>query len=41
MHKLYTLKDKMASLMAQLVKGLQCGRPGFDPWVGNIPWIRE
>ena len=19
----------------------QCGRPGFDPWVGNIPWRRE
>ena len=20
---------------------LQCGRPGFDPWVGKIPWKRE
>ena len=20
---------------------LQCGRPGFDPWVGEIPWRRE
>ena len=20
---------------------LQCGRPGFDPWVGYIPWRRE
>ena len=20
---------------------LQCGRPGFNPWVGNIPWRRE
>jgi len=19
---------------------LQCGRPGFDPWVGKIPWKR-
>ena len=19
----------------------QCGRPGFDPWVGKIPWRRE
>ena len=19
---------------------LQCGRPGFDPWVGEIPWRR-
>ena len=18
-----------------------CGRPGFDPWVGKIPWRRE
>ena len=28
--------------MAQLVKKhLQCRRPGFDPWVGKIPWRRE
>ena len=20
---------------------LPCGRPGFDPWVGKIPWRRE
>ena len=20
---------------------LQCRRPGFDPWVGNVPWRRE
>ena len=20
---------------------LQCGRPGFDPWVGKIPWRRR
>ena len=20
---------------------LQCGRPGFDPWVGKIPWRRS
>ena len=19
---------------------LQCGKPGFDPWVGKIPWRR-
>ena len=24
--------------MAQLIKKL---RPGFDPWVGKIPWRRE
>ena len=28
--------------MAQVIKNhLQCGRPGFDPWVGEIPWRRE
>ena len=20
---------------------LQCGKPGFDPWVGKIPWRKE
>ena len=20
---------------------LQCGKPGFDPWVGKVPWRRE
>ena len=30
------------SLLAQLVKNhLQCGRPGFNPWDGKIPWRRE
>ena len=30
------------SVVAQRVKSLclQCGRPGFDPWVGKIPWRR-
>ena len=33
---------KWVSLVVQLVKNpLQCGRPGFDPWVGKIPWRRE
>ena len=28
--------------MALLVKNLPAiGRPGFDPWVGKIPWRRE
>ena len=28
--------------MTQLVRiCLQCRRPGFDPWVGKIPWRRE
>ena len=31
-----------ASPVVQLVKSLpECGRPGFDPWVGKIPWRRE
>ena len=38
----YTLQYSWASLVAQLVKNpLECGRPGFNPWVGNIPWRRE
>ena len=38
----YSLQCSWASLMAQLVKNhLQCGKPGFDPWVGKIPWRRE
>ena len=28
----------LGSLVAQC---LQCGRPGFDPWVRKIPWRRE
>ena len=20
---------------------LQCGRPGFDPWIGKVPWRRK
>ena len=32
-----------ASLVAQEIKKihLQCSRPGFDPWIGKIPWRRE
>ena len=31
-----------ASLVAQRVKiCLHCRRPGFNPWVGKIPWRRE
>ena len=38
----YPLQYSWASLVAQLVKNcLQCGRPGFDPWVGTMPWRRE
>ena len=28
-------------MVAQIIKNhLQCGRPGFVPWVGKIPWRR-
>ena len=37
----YPLQYSWASLVAQLVKNPPaCGRPGFDPWVGKIPWRR-
>ena len=39
---LKSLSGYWASPVAQLVKNpLQCGRPGFDPQVGKIPWRRE
>ena len=38
----YPLPCSRASLGAQLVKNhLQCERPGFDSWVGKIPWRSE
>ena len=38
----YPLQYSWASLVAQMVKNcLQCGRPGFDPWIGKIPWRRN
>ena len=38
----YPLQYSWASLVAQLERICpQCGRPGFDPWVGKIPWRRE
>ena len=37
-HYAYT---HQASLVSQSVKNrLQCGRPGFDPRVGKLPWRR-
>ena len=32
----YALQYFWASLVC-----LKCGGPGFDPWVGEIPWKRE
>ena len=38
----YSPQYSWAFPVTQLVKNrLQCGRPGFDPWVGKIPWRRE
>ena len=38
----YPLQYSWASLVAQLVKICQqYGRPGFNPWVGKIPWRRD
>ena len=38
----YLLQYSWASLVAQLVKNPPArGRPGYDPWVGKIPWRRE
>ena len=37
-----TLGDDRASLwLCRQRICLQCGRPGFNPWVGKIPWRRE
>ena len=38
MYSLMLIIINWASLVAQVVK---CRRPGFDPWVGKIPWRRE
>ena len=36
------LDDRWTFLVAQMVDSrLQCRRPGFDSWVGKIPWRRE
>ena len=44
------LSDFHFHFVAQLVKNhpaplhlgpRQCGEPGFEPWVGKIPWRRE
>ena len=36
------LSWRPTTLRAQLEKiRLQCRRPGFNPWVGKIPWRRE
>ena len=39
--KLMSIESVMPSNHLILRICLQCGRPGFDPWVGKIPWRRE
>ena len=36
-------KNFFFHVVTQMVKKifLQCGRPGFDPWEGKVPWRRE
>ena len=37
-----SLYNETSTLMTQMVKNLpEMRRPGFDPWVGRIPWRRE
>ena len=37
-----SVQTTRASLVAKLVEHQpQCRRPGFDPWVGKIPWRRD
>ena len=35
------LQCRRASLVAHLVKNLPASGPGFNPWVGKIPWRRK
>ena len=38
----FLYNSSVYSLVAQTAKiCLQCGRPGFDPWVRKIPWRRK
>ena len=39
----YPVQYSWTSLVAQMVKNLPAmnpGKPGFEPWVGKIPWRR-
>ena len=37
----FLVKGILPWWLRQLSVCLQCGRPGFDPWVGKIPWRRK
>ena len=39
---MWQIRELLNSQVAQLVKNLLAmQKPGFDPWVGMIPWRRE
>ena len=40
-HKLLVIKQVMGICYTAQGVCLQCRRPGFDPWVGKIPWRRK
>jgi len=35
------IKRRLPLWLSWQIIHLQCGRPGFDPWVGKIPWRME
>ena len=35
------MRQRACWWLRQEIICLQCGRPGFDTWVGNIPWMRD
>ena len=41
LHFHFTFLSSRASLVTQIVKNLPARRPGFNPWVGKIPWRRK
>ena len=40
-HQSWEGSGKLSSSTISFRICLQCRIPGFDPWVGKIPWIRE
>ena len=39
--KVLLVKARLPWWLRRLSICLQCGRPGFNPWVGKIPWRRK
>ena len=40
-YRIIALISHARNLVAQRLKCLKYGKPGFDPWVGKIPWRRK